>query len=150
MNKISRRSLLGLVPLTLIGAARASAQDAIKVYKDPGCGCCTVWVERLRSAGFAVTVTEGRDMGPSGQKFTVPAALRSCHSGIVNDRYVVEGHVPPADIRRMLQQKSTVLGLAVPGMPVGSPGMEVRGVKPQPYQVIAFTRDGRTSVFASY
>ena len=150
MHHITRRTLLGLLPMTLFSAARADAQGTLRVYKDPGCGCCTVWVERLRSEGFAVTVTEGRDMGPSGQKFVVPAALRSCHTGIINDRYLAEGHVPPADIKRMLKEQPMVLGLAVPGMPIGSPGMEVPGVKPQAYQVIAFTRDGKTSVFASH
>jgi len=150
MDGMSRRTVLSFLPLTLIGAARAGTQDSIAVYKDPGCGCCTTWVELLRREGFAVTVTEGRDIGAARHKFTVPAALRSCHTGIVNDRYVVEGHVPPADISRMLKEKSAVLGLAVPGMPIGSPGMEVKGMAAQAYNVIAFTSDGKTSVFASH
>ena len=136
--------------MAMLNAARVSAQGTVAVYKDPGCGCCTNWVDLLRREGFTVTVHEGRDMGAANQRFVVPAQLRSCHTAIFNNRYAVEGHVPVADIKRLLKEGPTVAGISVPGMPIGSPGMEVPGMAPQAYRVMAFTRDGKTSIFASH
>jgi len=150
MEPISRRTLMTLLPMTILAAARADAQTGVVVFKDPGCGCCTKWVDLLRHEGFSVTVNETRDIGSAKQRFNVPPSLQSCHTAIVNNQYVVEGHVPIADVRRLLKNRPAIVGVAVPGMPIGSPGMEVEGARPQAYQVIAFDRQGKTSVFSSH
>jgi len=150
MPPISRRTVVTLLPITLLAAARAQAQVGVVIYKDPGCGCCTKWADMLRREGFAVTVSETRDIGPAKQRFNVPPSLQSCHTAIVNNQYAVEGHVPMADVKRLLKERPAIVGLAVPGMPIGSPGMEVDGVRPQAYQVLAFNREGKTSVFSSH
>ena len=150
VRRISRRALIGVLPAALLTTMRANAQtDTVTVYKDPTCGCCAKWVDLMRREGFSVTIHDSRDLASIKQKYNVPANLQSCHTAIVNDQLVVEGHVPPADVKRMLKEKRAS-GLAVPGMPVGSPGMEVAGVRPQAYDVIAFTRAGKTTVFASH
>ena len=146
MQPISRRTLISMLPMTLLAAVRATAQQTVVVYKDPNCGCCTKWVDLLRREGFAATVN---DISELGQKYFAPPSLHGCHTAIVGG-YIIEGHVPVADIKRLLKEKPAVAGLSVPGMPIGSPGMEVQGVTPQPYKVLAFTRDGKTTVFASY
>jgi hypothetical protein len=121
----------------------------MRVYASPTCGCCSLWVEHLEENGFDVETVHREDMVEVKQSFGVAEPLRSCHTGIVNG-YVVEGHVPAADIRRLLAESpGDVRGLAVPGMPVGSPGMEV-GDRVDPYDVVAFSTDGSTRVFASY
>jgi len=146
-TRMTRRSLLSILPLMLLSATRAGAQRTATVYKDPTCGCCTKWVEVLRTNGFAVTVRHIADLDRS--RYAVPPALRSCHTAII-DGHIVEGHVPIADVQRMLKQGSAVVGLAVPGMPIGSPGMEVPGTAPQPFDVIAFDKAGSSRVFATY
>jgi len=137
---------MGLLPMAVLAAVRADAQGTAVVYKDPSCGCCTKWADLLRREGFAVTLKNITDLD---QKYIVPSNLHGCHTAIVGG-YIIEGHVPPADVTRLVKQKLAVAGLAVPGMPIGSPGMEVQGVAPQPYKVLAFMRDGKTRVFASY
>jgi hypothetical protein len=144
---MTRRSLLSMLPLMLLTTVRAGAQRAATVYKDPNCGCCTKWVDLLRSSGVAVTIRNLADLDRS--RYVVPAALRSCHTAIIDGR-IVEGHVPIADVQRMLRQGSAVAGLAVPGMPIGSPGMEVPGSAAQPFNVIAFDKSGGSRIFASY
>src|SRR4029453_7598109 len=134
---MTRRSLVSMLPLMLLTVARAGAQRTATVYKDPNCGCCTKWVDRLRTNGFAVTVRNIAELDRS--RYGVPAALRSCHTAII-DGHIVEGHVPFADGQRRWKQGSAVVGLAVPGMPIGSPGMEVPGTAPQPFDVIAFDK----------
>ena len=147
---MTRRSLLALLPMMFVAASReARAQQTATVYKDPTCGCCGKWVELLRKEGFAVTVNDVRDIAAVKDKYRVPQPLRSCHTALVNG-YVVEGHVPLADIKRILKEKVAVSGIAVPGMPIGSPGMEVPGTTPQSYQVIAFDARGGSRVFAAY
>ncbi|CAN5743712.1 hypothetical protein BH23GEM11_BH23GEM11_15150 [soil metagenome] len=121
----------------------------MRVYASPTCGCCSLWVEHLEENGFDVETVHRDDMADVKRNFGVGDRLLSCHTGIVNG-YVVEGHVPAADIRRLLAESpGDVRGLAVPGMPVGSPGMEV-GDRVDPYDVLAFSADGSTRVFASY
>lgn len=120
----------------------------VAVYKNPQCGCCDKWVDHLRANGFAVTVEEAQDMGAVKQEHGVPRQLTSCHTATVGG-YVVEGHVPAGDIKRMLRQQPEMIGLAVPGMPVGSPGME-QGARLDPYDVLAFREDSTLSVFAQY
>lgn len=119
----------------------------VTVYKSPTCGCCTAWADHLRKEGFRVVAIDTSDLEPIKRRHDVPHALGSCHTAVVGD-YVIEGHVPVADIRRLLAERPAIRGLAVPGMPQGSPGMET-GVKDS-YQVVSFTRDGKTAVFAHH
>ncbi|MEQ1760664.1 MAG: DUF411 domain-containing protein [Vicinamibacterales bacterium] len=148
--RVNRRDLLALVPLVLVSGSRALAQTPqIDVVRDPTCGCCLNWVTHLEKAGFTVTVTESTDMDAVKDKRGVPKGARSCHTGVVAG-YVLEGHVPAADVKRLLKDRPKVAGLAVPGMPVGSPGMESSTGRVQPYDVLAFDTAGKTSVFASY
>ena len=121
----------------------------VDVKKQVGCGCCTKWVEHLRANGFDVSAVEDPNIEQVKDKLGVPQSLRSCHTATV-DGYVVEGHVPAADIHRMLAQRPKIAGLAVPGMPMGAPGMEMAGMAPDSYSVIAFGKDGKTEVFAKH
>lgn len=147
---MNRREVLVMLPLIATAPLKVLAQGPkIEVYKDPSCGCCAVWVTHLEKAGFSATVSTADDMAAVKNKLGVPAALRSCHTGVVNG-YAIEGHVPAADIQRLLKERPAVAGLAVPGMPIGSPGMEAPGMKPQPFDVIAFEKGGARRVFASH
>jgi hypothetical protein len=140
--------LLAITTLAAIGLTRAaSAADEITVYKSPTCGCCLAWVDHLRANGFTVIVEEMRDLAAIKQKLGVPRDLEACHTATV-DGYVVEGHVPAADIRQLLESKPDAKGVAVPGMPIGSPGME-RGDEKEAYSVILFG-DAGESVFATH
>lgn len=112
-----------------------AAEADITVHKDPNCGCCSLWVEHLRAAGFSVDTRDSADVARVKQQHGVPAELASCHTAIVGG-YVIEGHVPALAIRRLLAERPDASGLAVPGMPVGSPGME--GGTPQAYVVVLF------------
>jgi len=142
-----------LFALTLTTGASTSSvypnpkQTKITVYKDPSCGCCKNWIEHLKKHGYAVDAKDTPTMAEVKRTLGVPDALTSCHTAVVNG-YLIEGHVPAADIARLLKQKPKVVGLAVPGMPMGSPGME--GPTKQHYQVLSFDRNGKTKVFASY
>jgi hypothetical protein len=127
----------------------AQRGPTVQVYKDPTCGCCALWVEHLRKAGFTATVTDVEDMTALKTKHGVPPRARSCHTAVTGD-YVIEGHVPAADVQRLLKERPSVVGIGVPGMPIGSPGMEVASMKPQPYDVLAFDKAGQTTVFASH
>lgn len=132
--------------LGLAACAQAQA-TTIAVIKDPDCGCCTEWVAHLRQSGFVVEVTDTREQPAISAKLGVPEELRGCHSATV-DGYVIEGHVPASDIRRLIDEKPAGLGLAVPGMPMGSPGME-QGGKKQPYVTVLFG-DRAPTVFARH
>ena len=131
-------------------ASQAMAKPAaITVYKDPSCGCCTKWVEHLRTSGFAPVVHDRPDMDALKDSLGVPTALRSCHTAVAG-RYVIEGHVPAADLKKLLAAApANVVGVAVPGMPAGSPGMEMGG-RADRYDVIAFGAKGSTNVFAHH
>jgi hypothetical protein len=126
-----------------------SALPIVDVYKSPTCGCCANWVDHLREAGFEVRTTDMRDLTDFKASQSVPRHVESCHTALV-DGYVVEGHVPASDIQRLLRERPAITGVAVPGMPIGSPGMEVPGTRGQPYDVIAFDENGHTDVFASH
>ena len=128
------------------GQAAAGEATPMVVYKTPTCGCCRAWVDHVRAAGFAVEVRDMPSVDPVKHEHGLPGHLASCHTAIV-DGYVVEGHVPADVIRRMLRERPRVAGIAVPGMPVGSPGMEVPGGRKDPYDIIAFTREGTVSVY---
>lgn len=130
----------------LLYQAPAQAQEVV-VYKSPTCGCCNEWVSHLRENGFEVTVHDRLNMDPVKRAMGVPQRLQSCHTAQVGD-YVIEGHVPADDIARLLKEKLPVKGLSVPGMPMGSPGME--GPRKDPYEVLTFQPDGRTSVYTRH
>ncbi|MBW3570104.1 MAG: DUF411 domain-containing protein [Gemmatimonadetes bacterium] len=139
----------GAASASQAGQAAAPAQNTrMVVYKTPSCGCCRAWVDHVQAAGFEVEVHDVPNVQPVKDEHGLPGHLASCHTAIV-DGYVVEGHVPADVIRRMLRERPQVAGIAVPGMPVGSPGMEVPGGRKDPYDVIAFSRDGKVSVYES-
>lgn len=128
----------------LAEVAEASPGEVV-VYKSPTCGCCTAWVAHMREAGFEVRAVDTNDLAAAKAELGVDPALHACHTAVV-DGYFVEGHVPAEQVRRLLEEQPDVAGLAVPGMPVGSPGME--GPDPRPFDVLAVTEDGDASVFA--
>lgn len=135
---------------SLSGAAAAQrAPSVVEVYKSPSCGCCVNWVAHLEAHGFTTRVTDIEDLSEIKTKHNVPARAQSCHTATVAG-YVIEGHVPAADIERLLRERPSVAGLAVPGMPIGSPGMEVPNMQPQPYRVFTFDAKGQLQVFASH
>ena len=123
----------------------ADTVASIHVYKSPTCGCCVKWVEHLEEAGFEVTVEDVNDVVAVKTAMGVPGDLGSCHTATVGD-YVIEGHVPAENIKELLADAPDVAGLAVPGMPIGSPGME--GPNARPYDVLAFDEAGNRGVFA--
>lgn len=132
--------------VTLVGQQQ---QPTIDVYKGATCGCCSKWVEHLKSHGFTVRTTNREDLAEFKASHRVPRRVQSCHTAVANG-YVVEGHVPASDVQRLLKERPAIVGLAVPGMPIGSPGMEVEGRKVQPFDVLAFDKDGQTRGFASH
>lgn len=136
--------------IALAATAFASAANAadLTVFKSAACGCCAKWVQHLEKAGHDVKVVNQDDMRATKKKHGIPDKLASCHTAIV-DGYVVEGHVPVADIERLLKQKPNARGIAVPGMPMGSPGME-HGNHREPYQTYLIGKDGKVSVFARH
>lgn len=146
----ARRGAYGAALLMAVAACSSAAQAAsYTMYRDPGCGCCEAWANHVR-AGLKseVVIQNSTAMAAVKDSKGVPAELRSCHT-MVADGYIIEGHVPAADIARLLRERPRgIKGLAVAGMPLGSPGMEMGG-RTQPYQVIAFGKIGR-SVFNSY
>jgi hypothetical protein len=127
--------------------AAAAANTPVAVYKTATCGCCGNWVQHMNAQGFACNVTNLADLNEVKVKYGVPANLQSCHTSLVGG-YVIEGHVPAADIQRLLKEKPAIVGLAAPGMPAGSPGMDVPNSPP--YEVIAFEKNGRQRVYARH
>jgi hypothetical protein len=152
---LSRRPLLASLAAaaaatgaTPVSQARAAAARSLQVFKTPGCGCCEGWAEHLRANGFACEVTEHADLASVKDRLGVPGSLRSCHTGTL-EGYVVEGHVPAAALERLLAERpAAVAGLAVPGMPMGSPGMP--SSDPEAYEVVAFGADGRQRTFMRF
>lgn len=146
---------LGGVALTAIGARALLAQQQsalppMTVYKSASCGCCKQWVDHARANGFTVRTVDTEDLNSVKREMGIPAALASCHTVVVGS-YLVEGHVPAADVKRLLRDRPRVRGIAVPGMPIGSPGMEQGPVSGyERYDVIAFEQGGATRVFASH
>jgi hypothetical protein len=128
-------------------APRTPAAPEVTVYKTPTCGCCVNWIRHLERAGFTVTAHDTANVAPIRNRHGVPQALQSCHTALVGG-YVVEGHVPADVIQRLLRERPRVAGIAVPGMPAGSPGMEgLGGPARQPYQVLAFRAEGGWTVY---
>ena len=144
-----------LVPILMISLLIACSQapppagpPPLTVYKSPTCGCCTKWMDHVNANGLATQVVSEQEMGAVQKRFGVPAELQSCHVAVVGD-YLIVGHVPAEDIKRLLAEKPMARGLSVRGMPMGSPGME-HGDHQQPYDVLLFQSDGKTSVFAHH
>ncbi len=149
ISEPDRRTVLFGLAATLAAAtfvgSTALAQGSlpkVRVTKDPSCGCCGKWVEHLREAGFSVEIIESADVNRVKVRLGVPKTLASCHTAEVNG-YVIEGHVPAPAIKRLLSERPQAKGLAVPGMPVGSPGMEVEGSEPENYEIILFSTSGQ-------
>jgi hypothetical protein len=152
---------LGLLAILLAGCARspstspASAASVaaeaslppVVVHRSPTCGCCGKWVEHMRRAGFTVEVVDHDDMAAEKARAGVPQALASCHTAEVGG-YFVEGHVPPDIVKRLLRERPKALGIAVPGMPAGSPGMEVPSGEIEPYDVMLVAKDGAASTYS--
>ena len=141
------RLFFALVLLSTAGGAFAQSAPRVEVYKNASCSCCGGWVEHLRDNGFAVSTHDVDDVPANRKKLGMPEDLGSCHTATVNG-YLIEGHVPAADIKRLLKEKPQALGLAVPGMPAGSPGME--SPRPVAYDTLLVDRKGSTTVFASH
>lgn len=130
-------------------ALESSGSSTMVVYRTPTCGCCGDWIAHVEENGYTVKVENVQNLTPLKSRYNVPRTLQSCHTAVV-DGYVIEGHVPAADIERLLTERPDVAGLAVPGMPAGSPGMEVAGAAAQPFDVLTFDTTGVTEIFASY
>lgn len=163
---MERRSFLRATVGATLGAGVAAALGArtldahliaqqgtlppMTVYKSASCGCCKAWVDHASTAGFTVKTVDTEDLASVKREMGIPARLVSCHTVVVGS-YVLEGHVPAADVKRLLKEKPKVRGLAVPGMPIGSPGMEQGSpANYDRYDVISFTAAGTTAVFASH
>lgn len=148
-----RRALMVIVAAGMLasrGTLVAQQQvTVVEVYKTATCGCCNKWVEHLRGHGFTVRTTNVKNIADVKTRHRVPRQVQSCHTALVNG-YVLEGHVPAPDVQRLLKERLGIAGLAVAGMPIGSPGMEVEGAKMQPYDVVAFDKEGKIQVFASH
>ena len=144
---IGAAAAIGLVPTQLIAAPASS----FVMWHSPGCGCCLEWAKRMEAAfKRKLPIVEAPDMARVKRAQGVPDDLQSCHTALIHG-YAIEGHVPPTDIQRLIRSKSGIVrGLAVPGMPAGSPGMDVGHNRRDPYQVIAFGPKGRRSVFARH
>ncbi|HEY9118860.1 MAG TPA: DUF411 domain-containing protein [Marinobacter sp.] len=147
-----KKHMLALGLVATVGLnGQLQAEEGLKdihVYKSPTCGCCTDWVDHLEDNGFKVEVTETNDMNPIKIDAGLTPALASCHTAFVGD-YVIEGHVPANDIHRLIAEAPKAKGLSVPGMPAGSPGMEV-GSRKDHYQVLMFNESGQTRVFSEH
>jgi hypothetical protein len=145
---MQRRTMLKMGIAGMLGLhLAAEAATVIDVYKSASCGCCEGWVEHLRDAGFKVNAHDVENPSDYRAKHRIPEELGSCHTGIVNG-YAIEGHVPAADIKRLLADKPKAIGLAVPNMPVGSPGME--GSRKDAYDVMLVKADGKHQVYKHY
>ena len=147
----TRRTVLLAAAAALLAQAPSCEAQALEitVYKTPWCGCCGGWVKHLQAAGFVTEVVEVDDLAPVRARHGVPFELSSCHTGVAGG-CVFEGLVPIADVERVLKEKPKALGLTVPGMPIGSPGMEVPNAAPQAFDTLLLLKDGTTRVFARH
>ena len=150
------RATIGLLGIASLGYSHISMAaieaNVVTVWKTPSCGCCKDWVIHLRKEGFNVVTNDVNDTAPIRQKLGLPAKYGSCHTAQVGG-YVLEGHVPAREVKRLLREKPAAIGLAVPGMPVGSPGMEMKGDMQgvrDAFDVVLVTRDGNSRVYESY
>ena len=149
---LSRRRMVGMlvslsVATPVLGDQQVGSLPLVKVWKSPTCGCCGKWVKHMQAAGFRLEVTDVDDVDPIKTANGLPLRLASCHTALVGG-YVIEGHVPASDVRRLLKEKPAILGLVAPGMPPGSPGMDVPGSPP--YDVLSLGKDGKTAIYATH
>jgi hypothetical protein len=144
----SAAALAALSALPAFSAFAVPAGPEVQVFKSPSCGCCGSWVEHMRAAGFTVKVTEVADTTAARKRLSLPDRYGSCHTATVAG-YILEGHVPAAEVKRLLASKPKAIGLAVPGMPPSAPGMDVPGRK-DPYQVLLVDAAGESTAFANY
>jgi hypothetical protein len=151
MKVTSIKAALAIGALVSLGPAgnaqqRTPSAPVLEVYKTPTCGCCTKWVEHMQANGFTVRVTDLSDLVRIKAAHSIPDNLQSCHTAVIGG-YAIEGHVPAADVQRLLKERPAIAGIAVAGMPVGSPGMEYEG-RVQQYEVTAFDKQGKMRTFA--
>jgi hypothetical protein len=147
---VKRRNILVAITSLVVVAISSRSQSSgplVTVFKTPTCGCCGKWVEHLKANGFTVKVQEVNDTSAYERQYRVPRSMVSCHTAVVNG-YTIEGHVPAAEIKRLLSERPRVVGLAVPGMPVGSPGMDA--AHSDAYSVFVFDESGHSSIYAPY
>lgn len=147
MNRIFSTAALFLLMQASFNAIASEPKPVVEVYKSATCGCCKGWIKHLEQSGFEVKAHDVSDVSAARQALGMPQQLGACHTARVGN-YLVEGHVPAADIRKLLKEKPVALGIAVPGMPPGSPGME----SPQPvhYNTLLVGKDGRTQIFSTH
>ncbi len=140
----------GILLFSVLSASMslAAETDKVEVYKSASCGCCSLWVEHMKKSGFAVEIHNVRNVSPFRERFGVPDSMASCHTAVVGG-YAIEGHVPAADVKRLLREKPKAAGIAVPGMAQGSPGME-QGSSKDAYNVVLFNASGQTTVFSAH
>lgn len=149
LSKKFRTALMALASSAFILlSSAAAANPEIEIFKSPSCGCCTKWADYLKDNGFDVKLKETENLNPIKMNARIPAGKGSCHTAFI-DGYVIEGHVPAEDIKRLIEEKPDAQGLTVPGMPIGSPGMEM-GARKDAYQVLIFQKDGSTEVFSEH
>ncbi|MEO5823482.1 MAG: DUF411 domain-containing protein [Vicinamibacteraceae bacterium] len=140
---------VGVVVVNSQTGKAATGKPSVAVFKSPTCGCCAKWNEHMTAAGYVVASTDRTDMTAVKDEHRIPSSLRSCHTALVGG-YVIEGHVPADVVAKLLAERPAgVVGIAVPGMPAGSPGMESADGFKAPYQVMAFTQDGQSRVYAT-
>jgi hypothetical protein len=147
---IDRRTMIGLLAAAIPAAACSKPAKAaeLKIYKSPYCGCCGAWVDHVKASGLKPVVQDMEDVTPVAKKAGVPDSVRSCHTAVI-DGYFVEGHVPASDIRKLLRERPKARGITVPGMPIGSPGME-QGDRRDAYDTLLVLQDGSTRVFVKH
>lgn len=145
LGLVASQAALALVARDALALPASLGAPTITVYKSPSCGCCHKWVEHAQRGGLAVKTIDMDDVTSVKQHLGIPQQLWSCHTGVI-EGYAIEGHVPVADVQRLLKERPKVMGLAVPGMPMGSPGME--GPRSDKYDVLAFDKAGKTTVWA--
>ncbi|MDX8391152.1 MAG: DUF411 domain-containing protein [Mariprofundaceae bacterium] len=146
-NMILSMALIGLLGIAFPSISAMASE--VVMYKSPNCACCTGWADHLRQEGFTVIEKKREDMDVIKAKYGVPEKLSSCHTAIV-DGYVIEGHVPAADVERLLKEKPNIVGLTAPGMPMKSPGMQKKDRPAKGYDVLAFDKEGTAHVFSRY
>lgn len=154
MRRMSRREAIrlgssaGLMFVVGPAAFAAAPLPSVTAYRNPGCGCCEKWANNMKEAGFDITMSDDPDLDSRRKTLGTPPGLAGCHLALVGD-YVIEGHVPPEDVIALLAAKPNARGLAVPGMPMGSSGMEMGDMK-EPYNVMIFTADGQSQVYSKH
>jgi hypothetical protein len=147
MNRRDIFAVIACLGLFAVSSRSQSSQQSVLVFKTPTCSCCGKWVEHLKANGFDVKVQEVDNTAAYRKQYRVPRGMESCHTAVVGG-YAIEGHVPAKEIKRLLEEHSKLAGLALPGMPLGSPGME--GPRSDAYSVMGFDQDGQTLVYARY